>query len=320
MTLLPTTELEVCESKRSRNPPIPIGWYAVAWSKELRRGEVRPLHAFARELVLYRTRSGQAVVQGPFCPHMGAHLGHEGKVVGETIACPFHGWRYDAAGICVEIPYCEEIPARARLRSWHVREVNEMVFVWYHPKGYEPAWQVHAVPEIGAPDWSEPRHIEFEIPVHVQDMCENTCDPVHFKYVHKMVSVPPSDISFDDDGRVMTMVTENKAAEFPCVLTATVHNIGLAEVRLSYGPGAEMITYSSSLPIDENRTLTRWSLTVSNSIVDITGDQHINGIIAGIQQDLPIWRNKVHKIKPVFCRADTGLAQFRKWVRQFYVS
>ena len=83
---------------------------------------------------------------------------------------------------------------------------------------------------------------------------------------------------------------------------------------------AEMLTYSSSLPVDENRTITRWSLTVTNAIVDMAGDQHINGIIAGLQQDLPIWRNKVHKHKPVFCKADTSLVQFRKWARQFYVA
>ena len=80
------------------------------------------------------------------CPHMGAHLGHEGRVVGESIACPFHGWRFDASGACVEIPYCAEIPERARVRAWHVHEVNEMVFVWYHPGGAPPAWQVRELP------------------------------------------------------------------------------------------------------------------------------------------------------------------------------
>ena len=71
ITLMP---VEPCESRTTRNPSIPIGWYAISWSNELRRGEVRPVTAFARELVLFRTRSGKAVVQDPYCPHMGAHL------------------------------------------------------------------------------------------------------------------------------------------------------------------------------------------------------------------------------------------------------
>ena len=96
-----------------------MGWYSVARSHELLVGEVKSVEALDRELVLYRTRSGVPVLQDAFCPHLGAHLGVQGRVVGESIRCPFHGWRYDVDGQCVEIPYCEEIPDRARLRTCH---------------------------------------------------------------------------------------------------------------------------------------------------------------------------------------------------------
>jgi hypothetical protein len=33
---------------------------------------------------------------------------------------------------------------------------------------------------------------------------------------------------------------------------------------------------------------------------------------------MPIWRNKVHRARPVLCEADVYLAEFRKWARQFY--
>ena len=33
-----------------------------------------------------------------FCPHMGAHLGMGGMVVGNLLQCPFHGWSFDASG------------------------------------------------------------------------------------------------------------------------------------------------------------------------------------------------------------------------------
>ena len=38
----------------------------------------------------------------------------------------------------------------------------------------------------------------------------------------------------------------------------------------------------------------------------------------GVKQDLPIWQNKVHRKKPLLCEADGHLAEFRKWVKQFY--
>src|SRR5277367_7101993 len=97
----------------SRFPPIPNGWFAVATSDELRRGEVRPLRAFGRDLVMFRTASGQPAVLDAHCAHLGAHLGKGGRVVNETIECPFHRWRYDAGGQCNEIPYARRIPPRA---------------------------------------------------------------------------------------------------------------------------------------------------------------------------------------------------------------
>jgi hypothetical protein len=33
---------------------------------------------------------------------------------------------------------------------------------------------------------------------------------------------------------------------------------------------------------------------------------------------MPIWKNKVHRAKPVLCKADRTIAEYRQWVRQFY--
>ena len=44
----------------------------------------------------------------------------------------------------------------------------------------------------------------------------------------------------------------------------------------------------------------------------------MTGLTQGVQQDLPIWTNKVHRARPVLCEADGYLAEFRKWARQFY--
>ncbi len=64
----------------------------------------------------------------------------------------------------------------------------------------------------------------------------------------------------------------------------------------------------------------RWTLTVRNEIVDLAGDDVMDGIIAGINDDYPIWANKVHRHRPVFCKEDKTLVLFRKWVRQFYLT
>ena len=98
--------------------PIPNGWFAVAWSKDLAVGEVQRIRYFDNEMVLFRTRSGQVRVLDAYCAHLGAHLAEGGKVVGETVKCPFHAWQYDGNGQCVVIPYAKKIPPKACVRSW----------------------------------------------------------------------------------------------------------------------------------------------------------------------------------------------------------
>ena len=81
--------------------PIPFGWYALEYSSELQAGDVIPLEYFGRDLVLFRTESGEPRVLDAFCPHLGAHLGHGGRVEGEGLRCPFHAWLWDGEGRCV---------------------------------------------------------------------------------------------------------------------------------------------------------------------------------------------------------------------------
>ena len=106
----------------------------------------------------------------------------------------------------------------------------------------------------------------------------------------------------------------------PNQLHATVYSPGFALVRNTYGPNAEMIMYNSAQPINRHETLMRWTLCVRREIEDVAGDDVMKGIIDGLSDDYPIWANKVHKHRPVFCQADKTLVLFRKWVRQFYLT
>jgi phenylpropionate dioxygenase-like ring-hydroxylating dioxygenase large terminal subunit len=312
--------VEACQSQTNATPEFPMGWYSLARSHELLVGEVKSVQAFDRELALYRTRSGVPVLQDAFCPHLGANLGIEGRVVGESIRCPFHGWRFGSDGECQEIPYCDEIPERAKVRMWNCQEKNGEVYIWYHPENTAPQWELPDLPELNDGAWTAPRYAEFLVPAHVQDIAENSCDPVHFQFVHGQPDIPPSQVTIEDNGRILHLNSDaSNAAANPGQLHATVYNPGFAMVRMTYGPNAEMVMYNSAQPINKHETRMRWTLTVRKEIEDLAGDDVMKGIISGLDDDYPIWANKVHKHRPLFCKADETLVTFRKWVRQFYI-
>lgn len=75
--------------------PIPMGWYFVDFSKNLGDQEVRNVNLLDQEWVLFRTEQGNVGMNDPYCPHLGAHIGHGGEVCGENIRCPFHHWQFD---------------------------------------------------------------------------------------------------------------------------------------------------------------------------------------------------------------------------------
>ena len=174
---------DVPEGYRFPIPPFPTGWFQVAYSDELEAGAVVPLQYFGEHLVLYRDNEGVAHVLDAFCPHLGAHLGYGGVVEDNCIRCPFHAWRFDGGGRCIEIPYAEKIPSQAKLRSWPVFEANGLIMVHHHIAGGEPGWELPKLAEYNSDAWTPYVRRRWKVRTHNQEMAENAVDSAHFKYV-----------------------------------------------------------------------------------------------------------------------------------------
>ena len=127
-------------------PRYPRGWFQVAYADEIQPGEVQPLKYFGVELVMFRTEDGEVNVLDAFCPHMGAHLGHGGKVDGDGIVCPFHAWKFNGEGKCTEVPYAKHLPRKANITAWPVIERNGLIMVWHDIDGKEPEWDIPEFP------------------------------------------------------------------------------------------------------------------------------------------------------------------------------
>jgi len=304
--------------------PIPRGWYQVAYSDELAAGDVRPMEYFDRELVLFRTESGRAVVLDAYCPHLGAHLGHGGAVEGEHLRCPFHAWRFDGRGRCVGIPYSERTPERARLRSWPCVERNGMVMVWYGEEGVPPQWEVQALPEYGAPGWTPYWRHRMEVRTCNQEILENVADRAHFHFVHGFVDVPKTILDMEG-----TTLRAEQVASFHTPRGVVEGGIVSNYQGLGFGTArftgiCEALLVLATTPIHAELLDVRFSLTLDGSQGASpergVGKAIIADIIQQFVEDTPIWENKSFKPQPIFCDGDGPIARYRRWASQFYAS
>ena len=82
-------------------------WYLAATSAQLKPGARLGKTLLREPVLLVRGNDGTAYALRDICPHRGIPLRH-GKVVGDTIQCCYHGWRFDRSGTCVDIPSMRE--------------------------------------------------------------------------------------------------------------------------------------------------------------------------------------------------------------------
>ena len=173
-------------------PGTPMGtllrrfWQPVAQSAKLEKGRSLPLRLLGEELTLYRGESSKPYLVAGRCAHRSESL-HNGRVQGEQIRCMYHGWRYDGAGLCHEIP-AEKQPRSepVRIAAYPVHEYCGLVFAWMgelNADGTVPAFDLprkHALDETGR---------SYVILEQVWDVnwfqqIENSMDAVHLSFAH----------------------------------------------------------------------------------------------------------------------------------------
>lgn len=309
----------------ARSPfPVPFGWFQVGWSSDIAIGETKPLQYFGKHLVLWRDEQGAAHVQDAFCPHLGAHLGHGGKVVGCEIACPFHGWRFDGQGCNTLIPYSNRTNAKGKLGTHQVVERNGLIMAWYHPFDEPPAWEVPLVDEFNdAENFTPMVTRQYEIAAPWQELAENGVDSAHFRYVHNTEEVPEL-VAYDTEGPVARMRSIQK---FPTPRGVVDGHINAD----SYGPGFSVIHFGGivdtvlmgcNIPVDDQHCEMRFSFCVrklgDDGINSTVGDAFVAEIDRQVREDKPIWENKAFIPRPALADSDGPFTKFRRWASQFY--
>ncbi|MBW4622026.1 MAG: Rieske (2Fe-2S) protein [Cyanosarcina radialis HA8281-LM2] len=315
--------------------PFPSGWFRIAYSDELLPGQVRALHYFDRDFVLFRTATSKLHLFDAHCPHLGAHLGYGGKVNDETIQCPFHGWRFNGEGQCVEIPYACKVLPKVQIQSWQVREVNGTILMYYHPDRKPPDWEIPLLPEYTCKDWIPFKRRRWQVRTNPQEIAENGVDTAHSPFLHRQTFVSLKSQSIEIDGAILVhQLLPIYNLSFAAGLLGK-ENLGSLEISY-YGLGCQVsracietvieldfLAIFMLTPIEEKLLeidlIFSMRKIFSKTLTKLFAPKILMQKIGrDLEQDISIWENKIYCDRPTLCESEGAIMKYRRWSQQFY--
>jgi phenylpropionate dioxygenase-like ring-hydroxylating dioxygenase large terminal subunit len=168
-------------------------WYVAGWADEVPADGLFERTLLDESVVFYRTDAGRLVALENRCCHRGAPL-HVGRKEGDCVRCLYHGLVFDAQGRCVEVPGQDLISPRARVRSYPVREQDELLWIWMGDPAQADASKIVRFAWHTDAAWRKKRaYLHYQAPYTL--IVDNLLDFSHLTYVHSTSIGTPSNAS-----------------------------------------------------------------------------------------------------------------------------
>ncbi len=257
----------------SEVPALREYWYPIAYSAELGPAP-RGFRLFGERYVAWRPDEGAAVHAAiDECPHRGARLS-QGWVRDGCLTCPYHGWRFDGSGACVEIPANDPelpIPPRAHVGSILVEERYGLVWVCIGV----PRVPVPTLPELEDPSFTLIHELMETWSASAPRIIDNALDVSHVAWVHRNsvgsdANPRLSDFTVERDGTnlkfsvsYITRVTEQQRRNtgIQSEFTGRTTHAELVDPLVFRGAleysenGLVHVLYKTATPVDDYTTL-----------------------------------------------------------------
>jgi len=172
-------------------PGTPMGgllrryWHPIAGASEFNDKSAKAVRLLGEDLVLYKDLSGRFGLLDRQCAHRRADLSY-GYAEQNGLRCNYHGWCFDHQGDCMDQPFEEtanpgsRMKERGRIKAYRIRELAGLLWAYMGP---EPAPEL---PVWDAFTWENGFREIVLADIHCNWLqCqENSCDPVHFEWMH----------------------------------------------------------------------------------------------------------------------------------------
>jgi 5,5'-dehydrodivanillate O-demethylase len=202
-------------------PGTPMGnllrryWHVVAPLDEMDDRWTKRVRMFGEDLVLFKDRSGRFGLIAEACPHRRASLAY-GIPTEDGIRCPYHGWKFDRHGKCLEQPNEPEGSAfkdKISTPGYPVQELGGLLFAYMGP---QPAPLLPRYDGFVAP--GAIRVVaKAVVPANWLQIMENSMDPVHLEWLH---------------GKLQEFVNEKRNGE---KTSFALHHLDIAFEEFEYG-------------------------------------------------------------------------------------
>jgi phthalate 4,5-dioxygenase oxygenase subunit len=140
-------------------PGTPMGqmfrsyWLPALLSEELPENDCPPVRVklLSERLVAFRDSEGRYGLIDEFCAHRGVSLWF-GRNEDCGLRCPYHGWKYDVNGQCVDVPSEPEesgFAQKVKLKSYPLVERGGVLWTYMGPADKQPPlpeWEFAMVP------------------------------------------------------------------------------------------------------------------------------------------------------------------------------
>jgi nitrite reductase/ring-hydroxylating ferredoxin subunit len=311
MSAIPTPETQTLTRHQDETASgFHQSWFPLALGSELAPGQVVGRDFLGTRVILYRDATGKAVVQGAFCPHLGADLS-VGEVADGQIRCAYHHWRFDCAGRCVDIPAGDKIPPGARIPTYPNAEAWGLIWAF---NGEAPLFPVPGIPGATERELVCESHFRGTRASDPWVATSNGIDFQHLRTLHGLGAVDPDAVTVGD----YHMEYRIEAAEF--VQDGRITGVNTFSQHLAFG-GQDLYMLFSGAPIAHGHTMGFYVYGVRDTGQGRAGAaaalEGLRGFVQRlIAEDAPVL--DTIRFRPrVLVASDRHLARFFKFVREF---
>ncbi len=230
-------------------------WTPVAFAREL---STRPLglRVAGTDIVLFRDAARRVCALVDRCPHRSVKLSL-GRIEDGCLRCPFHGWRFNGDGACVEVPWHPDAQLdRQKAIPLAARELGGLVWIYTQP-GVVPDSEPAPPAEVLRDDVRLYGNA-FTWRAHWTRAVENMVDDSHLPFVHPRTigrgikSTAPArmvlDIEHHPWGYAWHVVIDGKRADWAAELRFP--NVSLLRIPV---PGKLLGICFAAVPVDEGQ-------------------------------------------------------------------